>query len=104
VIWVGARDPEDVAITITDADFDLSLVTDVEIDVRLRNNPERVITWTWWTIEDATETSLTLVHVFAEDGSEVPVPGTYVVSGWLVTPSTRRRMRAVTIAATEYGT
>jgi len=99
--YVGTRDPEalDIKITAPDA-FDLSTVTSIEMSVR---SPTK-ITLPWeWTIGVKTATELHAVHLFAADGKDAKEEGEYTVSGWLVSVTTRRRIKPVKVRFERYG-
>lgn len=100
-ILVGARDPESVAIDETRGvkdNLDFTTVTSVELEVLTPRGTS--VSWAW-SIAIASATALTLSHTFAADGSDVPAAGRYTVRGWLVTPSTRRRITPVHLTAVE---
>lgn len=98
--YVGSRAPEGVTLTIrAGAGFDLSLVTSAEIVVRSPAGP--ALDWAW-TIQSAEPRTIVLYHEYALDGSDVSIPGLYSFSGFLVTPSVRRRIRPVKIPYERY--
>lgn len=100
-VYVGARDPESVSLTLTRAagdDFDMSTVTSLEITV---STPYGDVPWTW-TQTSATASTLTIACTFASDGSDVPRDGIYTIRGWLVSAGSRRRIRRTTVTAERY--
>jgi hypothetical protein len=99
--YVGARAPEAIDIVIATVNgFDLTTVSSVEI---VTKSPKgSTLPWTW-TVASATPTELHLVHAFSDNGNDAKEDGKYVVMGWLVSPSTRRRIKPVSIQFEKYG-
>lgn len=99
--YVGARYPESIDIRVpTQGGFDMTTVTSVEIMTR---SPKKVaLTWVW-TIGPQTSTELHLLHAFSADGNDAREEGQYIVSGWLVSPGTRRRIKPLSIPFEKYG-
>jgi hypothetical protein len=97
--FVGARSPEAIDIEVKSSTFDLSAVSSIEITVR--SPARKVLDWAW-SIETPTVGSIHLVHAFSNDGLDAPVEGKYTISGWLVTASTRRRIKPITIKFERY--
>jgi len=100
--YVGARDPEAIDLMFTQpvGGFDLSTVTGVELKVRSPKN--NTLTWAW-TLGSQTATELRVSHVFSTDGKDAKEEGSYVVSGWLVTSTSRRRIKPVKVTFERYG-
>ncbi len=95
--FINAVDPESLDITVATVDgFDLSTV--VSTDLTVISPQKRSLSWTW-TIGDASPTSLHLLHTFNGSASVV---GNYVISGWVVSATTRRRIIPVTIEGRRY--
>jgi hypothetical protein len=89
-VFRDAREPEALAVTITrgKSGLDLSTVSAVTLLVRDDQGNER--TWTT-VISQQTATQLTATHVFAADGTDVPVVTTYRVMPRLQVPAGIRR-------------
>jgi hypothetical protein len=99
-LYVGARSPERVDLTVTSADLDLTTVTSLELEL---DAPAAAGTVSWsWSIVSASASTMLLRHIFAVSGEDVPARGPYTIRGWLVSPSTRRRITPVTIVAERY--
>ena len=99
-MYVGARDPEFAEIVIADAEFDFATVTSAELEVETPG-PTETLSWDW-SLDTSIPGQITLTHVFAADGSDVPRVGPYIVTGWLLTPASRRRVDPVRLTADPY--
>lgn len=91
-LYVGARDPEAYQLVLKNASFDFSEVIDTDITVRLPNGDR--VNWATWSRSPGAG-QITLTHLFAPDGSDVPMPGRYRITGWLITAAGRRRIAPV---------
>lgn len=98
-VYVGAASPESLVLVVSDATFPFADVTEADVDARLPNGES--LEWDW-TLDASTPGQLRITHEFAEDGSDVPLFGTYSLTGWLVTPSTRRRITPSSFDASAY--
>jgi hypothetical protein len=99
--YVGARAPEALDITIaTVGGFDMTTVTSIEIVTKSPNNAS--LAWPC-TFGSATPTEIHLLHAFSASGNDAQSVGRYVVSGWLVSATTRRRIKPITITFDKYG-
>jgi hypothetical protein len=99
--YVGARAPEALDVNIaTVGGFDMTTVTSVEI---VTKSPSGAILGWGWTFGSATATEIHLLHTFASDGSDAPSEGRYVIIGWLVSATTRRRIKSIGITFNKYG-
>jgi hypothetical protein len=96
-VYVGAAQPEALTITVASSASlpDLTVVSAASIHV---TRPSGSTTWTP-TISAQSAGSLTLLHVFALDGSDVTAAGNYVLCIYLTTPSGVRRCGPVTMYA-----
>lgn len=104
-VYVGSRDPEALDLRITSTGFDLTTVTGVELTVR--SPAGAALSWPWTIAAGAQATVLHLTHLFAVDGSDVPVVGNYIIAGWLIVApggveTTRRRIKPITVPAVAY--
>lgn len=88
--YVGARDPEEIQLVISDPGYNFAAVTGDDITVTLPGGGERR-DWLW-TRDTSVPGQITLTHLFASDGSDVPRPGRYKFTGWLLTAASKRRL------------
>lgn len=88
-LYVGARDPESVEVVVTDATFDFTTVTGTEIEII--HPAGRRVTWSW-SANTSVPGRVTLTHVCASTGDDVPEVGDYTLIGWLLTATSRRRI------------
>lgn len=91
-MYVGARSPETAVIIVRDATFDFTTVTGTELTAIGPGDDRKL--WDW-SLDASTPNELRLTHVFSDDGSDVPRAGVYRVVGWLLTASSRRRIKPV---------
>lgn len=99
--YVGSVAPESLVLKIATIDgFDLSTITSLEITVQ---SPKKAtLAWTW-AIASQSAAELRAEHVFSADGKDAKEEGDYTVSGWLVSATTRRRIKPVKVRFERYG-
>lgn len=110
MLYVGARSPETIELTVTrhtTDTLDLTGVTSIEaidgtVGKLTTTSPSGAVSLWDWTISNQLAASLVLSHTFSIDGSEVGTQGVWTVCGWLTTPSTRRRLRAFKLTFVSY--
>lgn len=99
-LYVGAKDPESFVATILDATFDFTAVTDVELEVTA---PQGGTVYTWsWALDTSAPGQLKLTHVFDAQGAELQHAGTWRITGDLITPTERRRIRPLAFNVSNY--
>lgn len=96
--WAGAAAPERYVLRIwPDASLDFGDVTAAALRVRPPGN-RAVVTWTATFAIDGVTGQLVLTHVFAADGTDVAVAGSYMVQALLTVPGGVRRSEPVSLA------
>lgn len=86
-VYVGDSSPKAYVLVLDREDgddIDLTTVETAELSV-LRKGETSPVTWAA-SISHATTTAITLTHVFAADGTDLPNAGLYAVVARLTTP------------------
>ena len=98
-LYVGAKEPEGIDVTLRHASFDFSEVTSAAL---LVSAPGGTTTEWSWSLDASVPGRLKLSHTFDASGAELWCGGTWKLTGELATPAGNRRIKPITFFVSEY--